>query len=100
MNSCPRCKASIFEDDNFCGTCGYEVNDDKQIPLVTKKDIKISDVRLNLGSVYLKMGKFEQAREIFEAILKNDPGNKMAKSMLMHINDVQTDDSTKFIMKD
>jgi len=100
MNSCPRCNASIFPDDNFCGTCGYEINYDRNVPLVTKKDIKIADVRLKLGSVYLKMGRYDQAREIFEDILKSNPEDKMAQNMLSHLDDVQTDDSTRIIMKD
>ena len=99
MNSCPRCESSIFAEDNYCGTCGYEVNRDAKIPLMTKKDIKVEDVRANLGMVYFKMGKYAQAQEIFETIRENDPQNKLAQNILNHIEEIRKKDDTKILTK-
>ncbi len=89
MESCPRCKASAFPEDNFCGTCGYKFNQNMKIPLVTKQDIKVEDVRANLGSVYFKLGKYNLAKEVFKNILTDNPTNENAINMLNQINELQ-----------
>ena len=59
------------------------------VPLVTKQDINIEDVRSNLGTVYFKMGKYTEAKQIFNGILTENPQNEIALDMLNKIKQIQ-----------
>ena len=82
MKSCPRCDKEIQNEDKFCGYCGYNLLMEKAGSSFTQQELKVSDIRLNLGIVYLKQGKFEMAIENFEKVLEIDPGNISVKKML------------------
>jgi Tfp pilus assembly protein PilF len=75
MKRCPRCGTGANEEDAYCGSCGYHLLVEGSTPGVTQKELKADDIRLNLGMVYYKMGKYAQAVEVFEKILQHDPDN-------------------------
>ena len=82
MKKCPRCSYDIYTNDKFCGFCGYNLSASDSESTFTKQDLKLSDIRLNLGVIYLKQGKNDLAIELFEKILKQDPKNGNARQML------------------
>lgn len=90
MKICPRCDKEIQYEDKFCGFCGYNLLMEKAGSSYTQQELKISDIRLNLGIVYLKQGKFEMAIENFEKVLEMDPENISVKKMLQKAKSAQS----------
>ena len=86
MKLCPKCAANISPEDKFCGMCGFEVISFKEMQYLTQKDIKVDDIRQKLGMVYYKMGKYEEALEIFQQSLEKNPDDKDAKEMVNKIS--------------
>ncbi len=92
MHHCSKCSSLLYPDDKFCGQCGTAiVNDENNAKkLMTQMELKIEDVRSNLGVVYFKMGRFDEAVSCFEKILKEDPDNLSARTMLEMIKEERT----------
>jgi Tfp pilus assembly protein PilF len=90
MKACPRCDKEISNEDKFCGFCGYNLLMEKAGSSFTQQELKVSDIRLNLGIVYLKQGKFEMAIENFEKVLELDPENLSVKKMLEKAQSAQS----------
>lgn len=82
MNICPRCGKSYSSEDKFCGFCGYNLTVQINSNFVTQRALKVSDIRFNLGLVYFKEGKYSQAIETFEKILKDEPDHLQVQEML------------------
>ncbi len=83
MNRCPRCSEEVFPNDRFCGNCGrkLEAGDAEQL-MKTQTELRVEDVRSNLGIVYYKMGKFEEAIGAFKKVLENNPRDEKALEMI------------------
>ncbi len=81
---CNICKSEITKDDKFCGNCGSEINseDGEVQKFMTQQEIKLDDVRSNLGMVYFRMGKYDEALECYKKILEQNPDNLSAKTMI------------------
>ena len=82
MEKCPRCGFDVCNKDKFCGFCGYNLSASCNDNTFTKHELKLSDIRLNLGIVYIKQGKNDLAIELLEKVLKQEPNNLTVKQML------------------
>lgn len=80
MNNCPKCSASTHSIDNFCGHCGCELELQPSTQSMTKDDLKLENVQYNLGIIYLKMKKYNEALDIFQNLLEDDPENEQIKN--------------------
>ncbi len=87
MLKCPRCGQMAEPTDRFCGYCGFNLFSLMQKMAKTQKDFRVSDVRLNLGVIYLKMEKYAKAIETFEKILNEEPNNLKAAGYLQEAKD-------------
>ncbi len=85
MSTCPRCGKQIQEDDKFCGFCGFNLTIEQSTSSFTQQELKVSDIRLNLGMVYLKQGKYKLALENFKKVLAQDPNHPMAGQMIEQV---------------
>ena len=83
MNSCPRCGSEILPDDKFCGICGHNLATRMETNTITaRKSLNAKVMRINLGVIYLKQGKYELAIENFRKVLDTDPENHAVATML------------------
>jgi tetratricopeptide (TPR) repeat protein len=80
--NCTQCGTEYLEMDKFCPQCGAKLDTISQSLYSTQVGLNIEDVRNNLGTVYYKMGKFDQALNEFKAVLKNNPNDQKAQEML------------------
>jgi len=87
MSFCPRCTATTFEGDKFCGTCGLLIAERTTFPELTQKSYGLEEVRYKLGVVYFKKGSYQEAYDIFEKILEQDPQHKDASEMVRLVRD-------------
>ncbi len=94
MDKCPRCEKQIDPEDLFCGNCGLNIMAQASFGGATQKELKLSDIQLSLGIVYLKKGEFAKARDIFNKILEVDPENQHATRMMEQIRQIQEARST------
>jgi tetratricopeptide (TPR) repeat protein len=83
MKTCSRCDNPVDLADKYCGSCGINLATQarNERPLSTLQSLKVSDIRFNLGVVYLKAGKFAQAIATFGEILEKDPENLQVRGM-------------------
>lgn len=84
QKSCQRCGSDAYPEDKYCGICGFELAA-QVAPSAsegTQVDLKLSDIRYNLGMIYYKKGEFNKAAETFENLLKEDPENPQFQEML------------------
>lgn len=81
MRICPRCSKSYDSQDKFCGFCGFNLAALQTAEMVTQRALNASDIHFNLGVVYYKMGKFEQAKHTFEKCLAENPDNLRVRDM-------------------
>ena len=83
MHECPRCHTEYSPGNKFCGNCGYNLAADSQYTtLYNQKDLNVSEIRINLGVIYLKQGKYDLAAQNFEHVLSSDPDHAAAKKLL------------------
>lgn len=83
MIRCPRCSEEVFPDDLFCGNCGRKLDSgDAEQLMKTQTELRVEDVRSNLGIVYYKMGKYEEAIGAFKKVLENNPEDEKALEMI------------------
>ncbi len=87
MKNCPKCESERLPEDIYCGMCGYKLDSFDNMSHITQKELTVEDVRIKLGTVYYKMGKYHEAIDIFEKILKTNPDDPVAKRMLESIKD-------------
>lgn len=93
MSTCPKCGATTNAEDIFCGACGLKLA--AMVPqapnntMLTQKELKAIDIRFNLGVVYFKMGKYDQAMETFEKILQEEPNNIRVLDMCERIREAR-----------
>ena len=80
--NCTQCGAEYIAQDKFCPQCGAKLDATSQSIYSTQVGLNIEDVRNNLGVVYYKMGKYDQALNEFKAVLKNNPNDMKAKEMI------------------
>jgi Tfp pilus assembly protein PilF len=83
MEKCPKCNASMYPEDLFCGFCGCNLVVHHKKIGVTQQELKVSDVRFNLGVVYMKKNEFAKAIDIFSKILMEEPDNQKVIEMLV-----------------
>lgn len=79
---CPKCQKEVYPEDLFCGNCGFNLSVQEHKVVGTQVDLKLSDIRFNLGMVYLKKGEYAKAIDTFEKILKEEPDNLQIMEML------------------
>ena len=83
MHECPGCHAEYSPDNKFCGSCGYNLSADTQYTTIyNQNDLNVSDIRINLGVIYLKQGKYDLAAQNFERVLESEPDHAAAKKLL------------------
>jgi len=87
MKTCPKCESERLPDDVYCGLCGFKLDSYDRMSHITQKELTVEDVRIKLGAVYYKMGKFHEAIDIFEKILKSNPEDPVARRMLESIKE-------------
>jgi len=82
MRRCPKCGAHCETEDRYCGQCGVQLSLGGRSGAYTQKELSINDIRLNLGVVYMKKGNYQSACEVFEKILRENPGHVRAQQLL------------------
>ena len=87
MKNCPKCESERLPEDIFCGMCGFKLDSSERMSHVTQKELTVEDVRVKLGMVYYRMGKYHEAIDIFEKTLKKNPDDPVAKRMLETIKE-------------
>ena len=87
MQKCPKCESEQLPEDVFCGMCGFKLDSSERMSHVTQKELTVEDVRVKLGMVYYRMGKYHEAIDIFEKTLKTNPDDPVAKRMLETIKE-------------
>lgn len=80
--NCPKCDHNYESEDKFCGGCGHKLHDVDNFVAKTQVEMKLSDIRLNLGIIYLKKGDHVQASEVFKKVLQDEPENIEAQELL------------------
>jgi tetratricopeptide (TPR) repeat protein len=81
MNRCKRCGEAFKPGDRFCGFCGFNFAALETSELATRLAIKSEDIQFDLASIYYKEGKYEQALDIIERLLEDNPENIQAIAM-------------------
>ena len=84
--NCFKCGASFIGGDKFCPQCGIELENSLVGNFKTQIGMNIEDVRTNLGMVYFKMGDYEKALNEFQQVLKHNPDDAKAKTMIKQIS--------------
>ena len=87
MKQCSNCRCEISTEDLYCGQCGMLLQSSELKPAITKAEIRIEEVRFNLGMVYFKMGKYCKAIEMFEKTIAINPKNLASMEMLNRANE-------------
>jgi hypothetical protein len=82
MSKCPKCNEDVHSKDLFCGHCGFRLFNHNEKISATQQELKVDDVRFNLGVIYLKKNELEKAIDIFSKILDDQPGNSKVNEML------------------
>lgn len=80
--NCKQCGSEYLPLDKFCPQCGAKLETTNQSPFTTQVGLNIEDMRNNLGIVYYKMGKFDQALKEFKEVLKHNPDDPKALEMI------------------
>ena len=80
--NCFKCGSIYHSEDNFCGECGIKLDVKIESPFHTQTGLNVEDIRSNLGTVYLKMGKYKKAKIEFEKVLEHNPNDSNAREML------------------
>jgi tetratricopeptide (TPR) repeat protein len=77
MPECASCNTPYEADDRYCSQCGERLVESEFIGsgIRTHKSLSLLDVQYNLGLVYYKKGKYEEALEIWGKALEQDPEN-------------------------
>ena len=78
---CARCGSPVGPNDRFCGFCGYNLTVKNESNFVTMHAMNVRDIQFDLGLLYFKEGKFQEALEIFETIKKKKPDNLQVINM-------------------
>jgi tetratricopeptide (TPR) repeat protein len=92
MFKCEKCNNICYPEDKYCGKCGAKLTwKTKSIYVggMAERDIKSTKVSLDaryvlyqLGMVYYRKGKLDDAISTWQKLLEFDPQNEKAKSML------------------
>jgi len=82
IKSCPRCGFAIQPGDFYCGNCGFNIFEKESKVALTQAELKLDDIRVKLGIVYLKKGEYSKAIETFEKVLLDCPQNLEAQQLL------------------
>lgn len=82
MNNCPKCNEQVQPDDLFCGQCGFRLFAHHKKGSVTQHELKVNDIRFNLGIVYLKKKAYDRAIEVFSKILEEKPNSEKVIEMI------------------
>ena len=82
IKTCPRCGFAIQPGDFYCGKCGFNIFEKESKVSLTQAELKLDDIRLRLGNVYLKKGEYSKAIETFEKVLQDNPKSAEAQHLL------------------
>ena len=87
MPECPYCKASCEPQDRYCSQCGVRLAEEAfmESGARTQKSLDLVDVHYNLGLVYFKKGRYQEALETWEKGLARDPGNKALQERITEV---------------
>ena len=78
---CPRCGSLSGSKDRFCGFCGYNLTVKNDSNFVTMYAMNAKDIQFDLGLMYFKEEKYQEALEIFEKIKKKKPDDLQVINM-------------------
>ncbi len=78
---CARCGSPTGSKDRFCGFCGYNLTVKNDSDFVTMYAMDAKDIQFDLGLMYFKEEKYQEALEIFEKIKKGKPDNLQVINM-------------------
>ncbi len=92
---CPRCQAEKKNADRFCGECGFRLNEEEVLTDGTRVEMKMSDIQLNLATVYFKRADYQETKRLCEKILVLEPGNKSAQELLEKAAEAEETELTK-----
>ena len=84
MPECPNCKTLYGPEDRYCNQCGDRLIEPEFMDsgARTQKSLSLIDVHYDLGLVYFKKGKFQEALEVWEKALSREPGNEMLQERI------------------
>jgi Tfp pilus assembly protein PilF len=82
IKTCPRCGFPVQPGDFYCGKCGFNIFEKERKVSLTQAELRLDDIRLRLGNVYLKKGEYSKAIETLEKVLKENPNNPEAQYLL------------------
>ncbi len=85
---CPRCGRKCSPHDKFCGFCGFNLAAATTTEMPTKTSIRLADVQFNLGMVFFREGKYQEALQIFENVVKQEDANLRAAEMLARTREI------------
>lgn len=87
MNVCTNCNTIYYEGDKYCGKCGVKLASPDIASYMTSAGLNVAEVRSNLGIVYFKMGRFEEALNEFKKVLSRNPNDGRSKEMIRKIEE-------------
>ena len=87
MPECQNCKTPYSSEDRYCNQCGARLIEPEFMDsgARTQKSLSLIDVHYNLGLVYFKKGKFQEALEVWEKALSREPGNEMLQERIAEV---------------
>lgn len=84
MTACPKCQVESCPEDKYCHQCGCKLDHALHAMggKVTQKAMNAEDVRYKLGMTYFKRGKYREAIETWQKLLKNESDNVAVKQLI------------------
>ena len=84
MPECPHCETPYESGDRYCGQCGTRLITPKFMNsgAQTQKSLSLADVHYNLGLVYFKKGRYQEALETWDKALEKDPANTLLQKRI------------------
>jgi len=84
---CARCGSPTGTKDRFCGFCGYNLTVKNDSDFVTMYAMDAKDIQFDLGLMYFKEERYQEALEIFEKIKEEKPNNLQVINMCNRASD-------------
>ncbi len=78
---CTLCGTPTGSTDRFCGFCGYNLTVKNDSDFVTMYAMNAKHLQFDLGIMYFKEEKYQEALEIFEKIKEEKPDNLQVINM-------------------
>ena len=89
MPECANCETPHGTEDRYCNQCGARLAQPEVMGsgAQTQQSLSLVDVHYNLGLVYFKKGKLQEALETWERALEREPGNLALQERIAETKD-------------